>query len=145
MQESESAIDIAVRQDETVDVERPPGVGFACPANLRRHRLRVRLGSPVDGRRIEGSRRWDIGVGWSRLRRVPTPLGYLPLVPRVVGLSSGDATDLLGTQRFHVRTIGEPGGTVMAQRPRPGTAVRTRRRGSLPGVLGTVTLVLEDG
>jgi len=90
--------------------------GVACPADSRPTPLTARLSKPVHGRRVEGQ----------NTDHLLSDTGGR--VPRVVGLSPGDAADLLGRRGYHVRTRGSnTTGQVGGQRPRAGSRLRGRR------------------
>jgi hypothetical protein len=140
VRETRDSITISVVESERVDDPSRPSEEVACTGDQRFLPLRIQLRSGVDGRRVEGGPRLAEEELWSRLRETPGRApGFVPLVPRVIGLSPGDAVELLGHQGFHARTTGAPVGSVIRQRPRPGAAPRgwTRHRS-----LGTVTIVL---
>jgi hypothetical protein len=114
--ETSKAIRIRVRQ--------PVSGAEACSRVGFTPRLTVRLADPVAGRSIQGE-----GLGYEPRRGLvesrslsvpdrPNPAVRLPLVPRVVGLSSEDAAAVLERQGFHV-TVDGASGEVVAQEPAP--------------------------
>lgn len=122
VRETRESIHLETRQHTVVAVEGAEPLG--CTSDFRFVRIVVRLDRPVGGRRVEGGPRLGEDI-WGGGR-----------VPRVAGLAPGDAVHVLGRQGFLARTAGDPTGRVVAQRPKPGTRVRTEGK----RVLGTVRL-----
>jgi hypothetical protein len=135
--ESLSAVSIDLYQGQDVGLK--PSSEVFCTGELSWKRLDVRLGRPIGGRSLEGAGRLTSQIApWSRVLRHGN--GFLVVgVPRVVGLAPGDAVELLLRQRFHPRIRGARIGRVIAQWPKPGTAVRLT---SLRSSVATVTLTL---
>ncbi len=133
VEEGRTTIEIGVRQDETTGIVGEEN--FGCTDDLRTPPLRVRLSRPVGGRRVEGGPRMGPYTRRaSRLRELPN--GYLQwLVPNTVGLSPGDAVDLLGDQGLRARTTGHAQGRVVAQRPKAGKPPLKDQRGRQQAVV----------
>jgi hypothetical protein len=105
----------------TVTVTSVQGPVVVCPAIARYARARtVRLARPVSGRPISGDLQAD-APGFVLDARVPGSAG--PRVPRVVGLASNDARQVLCAWRIRTAPY-RAGGRVVGQHPRPGAAYR---------------------
>jgi hypothetical protein len=105
----------------TVTVKSVQGPEVMCPAIAKyAHAQSVRLARPVDGRPISGDLQADT-PGFVLDSR--TPADARPRVPRVIGLASGDARQVLCSWRIRTMPY-RGGGQVVAQRPRPGSAYR---------------------
>lgn len=121
VQEAKSWVRIRVLQGHTVGAK--PASELLCTLELTVETVVAHLRQPVLGRRIEGDGLISPRATWSRLQRRGD--GYVVAgVPRVVGLSVGDAVELLGYQLLRARLRGSPVGRVIAQRPKPGAPVR---------------------
>jgi hypothetical protein len=105
----------------TVTVRSVQGPEVVCPAIARYAPARsVRLARPVSGRPIGGDLQAD-APGFVLDSSVPRSAG--PRVPRVVGLASSDARQVLCAWRIRTAPY-RGGGRVVGQHPRPGAAYR---------------------
>jgi hypothetical protein len=87
----------------------PDDPNAICPAIARIDIMRVRLSSPIAGRRLERQ----------SLTSATAAPGRRRTMPRVIGLRARDARYALRAQGF--RLHGDRTGVVRSQRPRPGT------------------------
>jgi hypothetical protein len=105
----------------TVTVKSVQGPEVVCPAIARyAPAQRVRVARPVAGRPVGGDLEADT-PGFVLDAR--TPGRARPRVPRVVGLASGDARQVLCAWRIRTAPY-RASGRVVGQRPRPGAAYR---------------------
>jgi hypothetical protein len=103
--ENADSVIVTIRQTTAT-----PGEGEGCTAELLFPRVTVPLKAPLAGRRIRGGPRSRERVSAS-------------VVPRVIGMSRGDALTALRAQALRSRTVGRVRqGRVVQQNPRPGTA-----------------------
>jgi hypothetical protein len=120
----ESRSDIVV----TVTVKTVQGPDVVCPAIAKYAPAQtVRLAGPVAGRPVSGELQSD-RPGF--LLEARTPTSGAPRVPRVVGLASSDARQVLCSALIRTAPY-RGGGRVVAQRPRPGASYQPPR-GSTP-------------
>jgi hypothetical protein len=106
----------------SVSNEKPLGA-VICPAILRLGRVSVDLSRPLAGRHVEGASRANPGPF--------LPGGQVPAVPRLIGLTPGDARFLLAGLRLRgsVRVVGTARGLarVVSQAPAADTPVPSNR------------------
>jgi hypothetical protein len=113
----ETASDITV----TVTVRSVQGPEVVCPAIAKYARPQtVRLAHPVAGRPVSGHLQAH-APGFLLQSRTPT--SGAPRVPRVVGLASSDARQVLCSASIRTAPY-RGGGRVVAQRPRAGATYR---------------------
>jgi hypothetical protein len=116
----ESAADVVV----TVSVKTLQGPDVVCPAIAKYVAPQtVRLARPVAGRPVSGQLQ-SVRPGFLLESRTPT--SRTPRVPRVVGLASSDARQVLCSALIRTAPY-RGGGRVVAQRPRPGAGYQAPR------------------
>lgn len=105
----------------TVTVKSVQGPEVVCPAIARYAPAQtVRLSAPVAGRPVSGDLQSERPGDALTFRAPPTSR---PRMPRVVGLSSSDARQVLCSWRIRTAPY-RSGGRVVAQRPRAGASFR---------------------